>query len=500
MGKTTDDGAATVKLRLMRESLRWRLILATACTICLALFLTGWVLQRLFHDHVTQQFAQTLEIRLNQVAARLEMDADGAPSINSDLLSDPRWRQPYSGLYWQIDQIAPADVPANQSVNLVQNGVLRSRSLWDATLILPLDALADGRAHRHIIPGPNHQTLITLERAIRMDESGGKPPWRLIVAADTARLDQAISRFSGLLALSLSILFALLMLAAFLQIHVGLAPLRHLRTALRQIQHGKAQQLLGHYPQEVQPLVEDFNQVLNRNAEIVARSRSQAGNLAHAIKTPLAVLQQAGELARQNPHTQKLARVLLEQVEIAGRQVNWHLARSRAAAAGVPGYVTPLAPTLASLIRAMKIVYAERGIEIDWTAPPPTVVFAGEIQDLQEMLGNLLDNACKWARNRVVIKTTCQSTELSIDIMDDGPGISPKVVNSVLLRGIRLDESIPGSGLGLSIVNELSTLYRGTLKLSTAPVLGGLRACLTLPAVPCDQEENLRDSDDPLCS
>ena len=478
-----------MKLRFMLESIRWRLALTMACTMCIALFLTGWVLHRLFHDHVVQQFAQTLETRLDQVTAELETDEDGRPRIDPDQLKDPLWQHPYSGLYWQVDRIRSGSAPANPAENDAQAGVLRSRSLWDVTLNLPPDVLADGRTHRHEIQGPNNQFLIALERVVHTDESDGNQ-WRLIVAANMTsveHVERAVSKFSGLLALFLGVLLVLLMLAAILQIHVGLAPLRRLQVALRQIRHGRAHQLSGRYPQEVQPLVDDFNQVLNRNAEIVSRSRSQAGNLAHAIKTPLAVLQQAGELALQSPEapeTQELARLLLEQVEIATRQVNRHLAHSRAAAAGVPGHATELTPVLASLVRTMKMVYAERSIEIDWEPPPSSAVFAGEVQDLQEMLGNLLDNACKWARSRVVIETACQSAELIIDIGDDGPGISPEAVNSVLLRGVRLDESTPGSGLGLSIVTELATLYRGRLEFSSSPRLGGLQARLVLPAVP----------------
>jgi len=487
-----------VKLRRIRESIRWRLALAMACAMCAALFLTGWALQRLFHEHVTQQFAQALEIHLDQVTAGLETDENGSPRIDPEQLeqlNDPLWQEPYSGLYWQVDRIKSADASAGQTAKHAQTGILRSRSLWDATLILPQDALADGRTHQHVITGPNQQTLMTLERAVHTDESD-ENQWRLIVAADMASVEQALAGFSGLLALSLGILFVLLMLAAILQIHVGLAPLRRLRAALRQIRRGKAHQLSGRYPQEVQPLVDDFNQVLSRNAEIVSRSRTQAGNLAHAIKTPLAVLQQAGELALQTPETQELAQLLLEQVDIAGRQVNWHLAHSRAAAAGVPGHATPLAPVLASLIQTMKMVYAERNIEMDWEAPAPPVVFAGETQDLQEMLGNLLDNACKWARGRIVIETACHATELTIDIGDDGPGMLPEVVNSALLRGVRLDESTPGSGLGLSIVTELATLYRGRLEFSSSPSLGGLQVRLILPAVPGEQEMDSGDSAD----
>ncbi|MCL2076159.1 MAG: sensor histidine kinase [Betaproteobacteria bacterium] len=477
-----------MKLPLMRDSIRWRLALATAATMCVALFLTGLVLHKLFHDHVARQLAQTLEIRLDQVTAEFETDEDGMPRIEQDQLNDPLWQQPYSGLYWQVDRIQSAQQNANET------GVLRSRSLWDATLAIPPDALADGRTRRHEIPGPNQQTLMALERAVYTDEFN---QWRLIVAASMANLEQveqAVAEFSGLLVLSLGVMFVLFMLAAILQIHVGLAPLRRLRAALLRIRHGKAQQLPGRYPQEVQPLVDDFNQVLSRNAEIVSRSRYQTGNLAHAIKTPLAVLQQAGELALQAPETEGLAQLLLEQVEIAGRQVNWHLARSRAIAAGAPGHATPIAPVLVSLTRAMSMVYAERGIEIDWKPPAPTTIFAGEIEDLQEMLGNLLDNACKWARSKVVIEIACQSTELIIDIGDDGPGILPEVMNAALSRGVRLDESIPGSGLGLSIVTELATLYRGRLLFSSSPNLGGLQARLVLPSVPYGTDDSANGS------
>ncbi|MDR2924858.1 MAG: sensor histidine kinase [Azoarcus sp.] len=478
-----------MKLRPIQKSIRWRLALAAACMMFVALFLTGWALRGLFHDHVRQQFTQALESRLDQVTAALEMDAGGMPRIEAGALGGPLWQEPYSGLYWQVERMLPANASASRGADLPQESVLRSRSLWDATLALPPDALADGRVHQHEIRGPNRQPLMALERAVRAGEQVGSP-WRLIVAADMSSVNDADARFSGLLALSLGILFALLLLGAILQIHVGLAPLRRLRSALRHIRQGQAQQLLGHYPQEVQPLVEDFNQVLARNAEIVSRSRSQAGNLAHAIKTPLAVLQQAGEAAREDNETRELAQLLLEQVSIAGRQVNWHLARSRAMAAGTPGHATPLAPVLASLVRAMKMIYAERGIEIAYD-PPPTAVFAGEAQDLQEMLGNLLDNACKWAKSRVAIEVACHAAELTVCIADDGPGMSPEAVLLAQQRGVRLDESTPGSGLGLSIVTELATLYRGSLAFSRSPELSGLRARLILPAVPNREESAL---------
>ncbi|GGY19412.1 sensor histidine kinase [Paludibacterium paludis] len=460
----------------MRDSLRWRLLIATAVTVCLALTLTGWSLHRLFHDHVTRQFAQTLEAQLDQLTARLDFDERGMPIISAGQLSDPRWVRPFSGLYWQVDRV-PANRPAHP-------GELRSRSLWDLTLTLPDDALADGQIHRHEIPGPAGQRLMALERTVHGEDTT-QEGWRLTVAGDMGPTEAAIADFSGLLALSLGILFVLLMAAAMVQVHVGLAPMRDLRRALRRIEQGKARRLEGRFALEVRPLAEDFNHVLARNADLVERARTQAGNLAHAIKTPLAILRQAAEVPGESSDgTRPLADLVKEQVDLAGRQVNWHLARARAAAAAaVPGHATDTGKVIASLVHAMRLVHAEHRLTIRCDMPPDAALFAGEEQDLQEMLGNLLDNACKWARTCVTVGAMARDNTLAIVIEDDGPGIPPEAVDTAMRRGMRLDESVPGSGLGLSIAAELAELYHGGLTLD-ASEMGGVRATLRLPAIP----------------
>ena len=455
-------------------SLRWRLLAATLVALTLALVLAGVFLSGLFRDHVLRQFAGALTAQLDQVTARLDFDPGGQPRLDAQTLSDPRWTRPYSGLYWQVDAVGSG----------ARRGVLRSRSLWDSQLTVDDDALVDGAIHRHEIRGPDGASLLVVERTVRRDAAAAAR-WRVVVAADLRETEAAADRFNGILTASLLVLSGLLCAAALVQVRLGLAPLRTLKQALANVREGRTQRLEGRFPQEVQTLIDDFNTVLDRNAEVVARARMQAGNLAHAIKTPLAAMAQ--EAANQAPAGAPagLAALVREQVEVARRQVDWHLARSRAAAAqGVPGALVVLEPVVAGLLRVMERVHAARHLDLAWEPQRDGLRFAGEMQDLQEMLGNLLDNACKWAGSVVRVSAAAagegQATHLLLVVEDDGPGIQADQRAAVVARGARLDESMPGSGLGLAIVQELAGLYGGTLSLGTSP-LGGLRAELRLP-------------------
>ncbi|MEZ5706422.1 MAG: ATP-binding protein [Burkholderiaceae bacterium] len=228
-------------------------------------------------------------------------------------------------------------------------------------------------------------------------------------------------------------------------------------------------------------MIDDFNGVLDRNAEVVARARTQTGNLAHGLKTPLAVLGQAAEQAPPPPADQ-LARLVGEQVAIARRHIDWHLARARVAAANrLPGLRTPVSPVIDGLLRVMRRISAASELTFTSNHPPIEWAFAGEEQDLQEMLGNLLDNAGKWARSRVEVAVSRQADQLEIRVEDDGPGIARALRDTALSRGGRLDERVPGSGLGLAIVAELVDLYGGRISLESSP-LGGLMARVVLPA------------------
>ena len=462
------------------RSLRFRLLTATLSALAVALVLAGLLLSSLFRDHVMRQFSQALTAQLDQITARLEFDAAGQPQIDPQTLSDPRWSRPYSGLYWQIDGAG----------QVRQRGALRSRSLWDATLSPPNDVLADGVVHVHEGIGPDGAALLLVERTVRQDGGGDAAvgaPWRLIVAADLGETVAAVERFNGVLAASLATLFLLLCAAALAQVAIGLAPLRALQRTLAGVHAGTSPRLDGRFPSEVQPLVDDFNAVLERNSEVVARARTQAGNLAHAIKTPLAAMSQAAAVAlRRSGAGAELAALVEEQVGIARRHVDWHLARARAAAAqGVPGARVPVQPVIHGLVRVLERVHAERGIALRCMPMAPDLAFAGEVQDLQEVLGNLLDNACKWARHEVQVSAASlgsgPGSRLQVVIDDDGRGIEPDRRESVMARGARLDESVPGSGLGLAIVNDLVGLYGGGIRLQAAPT-GGLRVEVELPS------------------
>lgn len=451
-------------------SLRWRLLAATLAAVAVALSLAGVLLQGLFRDHVMRQAEADLLRQLDLLTARLVVDATDRPRVDAAALADPRWQQPYGGLYWQVDRQTPA--PAS--------GVLRSRSLWEDTLALPQDEPAQGEVHRHTLPGPQGSELRVLERTVRVGAADSA--WRLGVAADLTETDAAVARFRGQLIISLAVLLVLLGLAAWAQVAVGLRPLRDLRAALAALRDGRAHRLPSGLPAEVQPLVDDFNRVLARQEGHLNRARTQAGNLAHALKTPLAVLDQLATQAK--PPTDWRAQVR-EQVALARRHVDWQLAQARASAAGQRrGHRTEVEPTGNALLRVMDKVHAQRHLDLGAHWPREPLVFAGEEPDLQELLGNLLDNACQWAQSSVaLIGQRLPNDRLVLCVDDDGPGIAPEAREQALARGGRLDERTPGSGLGLAIAQDLARRYEGSLALEESP-LGGLRVRVELPAAP----------------
>jgi signal transduction histidine kinase len=273
-----------------------------------------------------------------------------------------------------------------------------------------------------------------------------------------------------------------LLAAAGVQVHLGLKPLRTLERVVQSLRSGNTRRLEGAFPSEVTPLVQDFNRVLDQNDEGVERARHLAGNLAHAIKTPLSVIANlADESATDRP---VLSRQLREQVNQMRDQVDWHLSRARRSSIGVPGQTTDVGPVIEGLVRVMRKVHGHRDdrteLLVELTPFDPQLRFAGEHQDLQEMVGNLLDNACKWARRHVRVQVAQEDETLRISIDDDGPGLTEDQRQAVFARGVRADERAPGSGLGLAIARDTAALYRGQVRLGPS-AFGGLRAELLLP-------------------
>lgn len=448
-------------------SLRLRLWVGTLAWMLLSIALTGWALRALFQDHITQQLKAQLVVQLDQLSAAVDWTPQGGAAV-APVRGDARLAQPLSGLYWQVDQLGARP----------QTGIARSRSLWDDVLALP-DSRADSPANGYRLldlRDAHGHALLAVARTLQLPEDDA-PPLRLIVAGDTALLAEPLQRFTRLLLMALGLLALGLALAAAVQLQLALRPLQRLRAQLTRVRSGQTAQIEGAFPQELQPLVHEFNHVLAENADIVQRARTQAGNLAHAVHTPLSVLANAAA-QEQSP----LAQLVTEQVASASRQVDYHLARARAAAAvRATGLSTPVLPPLQALLRTMQRLHVDRQLVFELAPQALDGAFRGEEQDLYELLGNLIDNAGKWARARVVVDVQREGDQLCFTVDDDGPGIPEALRHRMFERGVQLDEQRPGAGLGLDIVRALAQTYGGSVQALTSP-LGGARLRLTLPS------------------
>ncbi len=446
-------------------SLRRRLLLGAALWIAVALLLSGLLIAWLLTRAVEAQVYDRLEAELDRLVAAIGVAPDGALTV-APRPADPAFAQPYSGRYWQI---------GGPRLSAPDSVVARSRSLWDGVLRLPDDTLLDGQLHRHGGAGPDGAPLIVVEQAVV--PAGLDTRLRVAVAANRAAVTEITRPAIVTLAVSLVVLAAGLIVAAWLQVAAGLKPLDRLRRAVARIAGGEATALGGGWPAEVAPLAGELDRVLESNQRMVDRARRQAGDLAHALKTRLAVA--ANE-------TEALARVdaaaaarLHEELTAARRLLDRHLARARAGSAA-PGRRRRV-PAAEVVGRVAEVVarLSPRRLEIA-RALDPEAAFLGERADLEEIAGNLLDNAAKWARGQVRVRLTRSGGHLCLAVADDGPGIPPAERARVLAPGVRLDEQAPGSGLGLAIVRDLAEAYGGELRLAESD-LGGLEASVTLP-------------------
>ena len=340
---------------------------------------------------------------------------------------------------------------------------------------------ADAEYRQGYAKGPEDQELRLVERDIDLGTDGR---YLIAVAGDASEIDDETASFERTIIITFTALTLALLLTTALQVRFGLAPLTRISESLAAIRSGRAERLQGKFPVEIAPLARETNALIDANREIVERARTHVGNLAHALKTPLSVIVNEAAARGNDP----LACKVLEQTDIMRDQVARQLERARLAARStVVGTSVEVPPVVTALARTMEKLYRARDIAIDIDVPEHAR-FRGEQQDLEEMVGNLVDNGCKWAQSRVAIEVmadqptaaTAAKPRVRIIVDDDGPGLSPAEREQVALRGQRLDETKPGSGLGLSIVVELAGLYGGVLTLGTAPI-GGLRAELALP-------------------
>ncbi|HQX80578.1 MAG TPA: ATP-binding protein [Vicinamibacterales bacterium] len=320
---------------------------------------------------------------------------------------------------------------------------------------------------------------------------GGALLWSLgLFAIGGLIMTQALQRHSGAPQIvhrvflhvgPVTILAVLLLIIGLIQVTRGVSPVAQLRHRLSSIHKGHARRVDGDFPSEVQPLVDDLNVLLAQRDKVVERAQAKAGDLAHGLKTPLAVLLQEAETAEHGGHAD-IGAAIRQQVDRMQRQMDYHLAHARAAASGAaPGTRCDVADATEGLARTLRRLYADRNLTITLSVSPAHAVRV-ERADLEEMLGNILDNACKWAASSVSLSTTHTESSIVITVDDDGPGVEEAMCEAVLQRGVRADQTAPGSGFGLAIVRDLAEVYGGGIKLSRSP-LGGLRATLMLPAI-----------------
>lgn len=453
-----------------RYSLGARLFLSAALCCALVLVLAGFGLTTFYRRSAERGFDERLSVYIKELVADLAAPPEAERQAIGDL-GEPRFDLPLSGWYWQIVRIDG------------ERPVIRtSRSLVGGQLPRLLDqALApNARGLREsYVSGPDDRGLRILEREIDVGEDGR---FTVGVAAPADEIDADIRDFRFALTMTFLLLGLALVASTIIQVRYGLRPLVRLGGAVGAVRKGDAARIAGEYPSDLAPLAGELNQLIDANREILERARTQVGNLAHALKTPLSiVLNEAGSSDEPLPQTVRT------QAAIMRDQVQYYLDRARAAAlSGALGGVTEVAPALDALIRTFTRIAQHRGVTGAHDLPPG-LRFRGEKQDFEEMVGNLLDNAFKWARARVVVSLAPPAPgvgtgRMQLLIDDDGPGLAPEAVEEVLKRGRRLDETTPGSGLGLSIVVDLARLYGGELALEAAPQ-GGLRARLTLPSV-----------------
>jgi signal transduction histidine kinase len=455
------------------NSLALRLFLSATAVTVVILLITGVVLSTLYREGVERSFDRRLDVYLKTLVAEVSAPEDSEKLPQS--LGEPLFDLPLSGWYWQTTKLTGS-----------KPEVKSSRSLWDTGLPhledLRVPIGADGTRKRYV-PGPEDQRLRLVERTVDLGEEGR---YLVAVAGDAQEVEDETQSFDRALIMTFGILATALLLTTMFQVRFGLAPLKRISAALAAIRAGKAERLEGKFPEEIAPLARETNALIEANREIVERARTHVGNLAHALKTPLSVI--VNEAVGRGEDV--LAVKVREQAAVMRDQVQHHLERARLAArATVIGTVTEVAPVVTALARTMEKIHRDRGIAIDVEAAP-VAKFRGERQDLEEMIGNLVDNACKWAQSRVAIEVitaraegAVESHTLRVVVDDDGPGLTASERERIQVprRGNRLDETKPGSGLGLSIVTDLAALYGGALTLGTAPI-GGLRAELVLPA------------------
>jgi len=455
---------------LKNRSLARRLLVGAVIWCLVVLFGGAFMLTAVYRAQTMELLEQDINASLVALSRAVIGTDDGSLQADrSRLPADPRYETPLSGHYWAIAAFETSQRLSDQDI--------RSNSLWkdDLPLTDPLvqaALAAPGATQFADIEGPAGERLRVGVRVIVLETRDRRA--LLFAGADQAETDQGARRFLILLIGAMAFLAGGVLIAMVVLARLVLNPLKRVENDVAQIREGERTRLDSDYPAEVSDLTRELNKLLDHNREIVERAHTHVGNLAHALKTPLAILR--NEANGDTP----LDELVRRQVETMHTSVSHYLHRARAAAQAQPLRArTQLAPVLDAMARMLNRLFEDKGVEVT-TDCDGDVVFRGEKQHLDEMLGNLMENGCKWARARVAVSVEDRPDALVIHVDDDGRGLPVEERAAALGRGVRLDETAPGSGLGLSIVSELAEIHSGTLELSESP-LGGLRASLRFP-------------------
>lgn len=458
-------------LDLRRRSLVRRLVLIAGIWTLLVVLVAGVFLTAQFRTAAIRRFDQSLAVLTDDLYAGSTVE-DG--QLRAPVLTDIRATRAYSGRYWVI---------LDKTLDGAMRPVERSRSLFDSDLMLSSDQIdrldaQPGQTQYFNMRGPQDKPLRAAAILARLP--GYADPVVFLAAEDRTPIDADADRFAGVTAIALAILAVGLILATVVQVRFGLTPLFRLRREVASVRRGKAEKVEGIYPDELEPLARELNALLAHNQEVVERQRTHVGNLAHALKTPLSVM-----LTEASQQPGQLAEVVERQAQTMREQVDHHLRRARAAARSqTSGERTPVEPILDELAVTLERIFQDksegRGVEIDWRCPED-LCFQGEKQDFLEVVGNVMENAGKWCKGKIRVEAVpVGEARMTVTVDDDGPGLPPEERAQALKRGQRLDENAPGSGLGLSIVDELTRAYGGAVQLGESP-MGGLRVILDLP-------------------
>ena len=457
------------------NSLAVRLFITSTTIALIVLALAAWQLIAQYRSTIESNFDERLKANLSLLIEQSLQENTDTPKKPAQF-GGFAFTLPGSGWYWQIEPLDEPNKPIYKSISLGSKALKEEkreglREEKDGTTIFYLQ-------------NPEGERVRAMERLIQLGNAETPKNYAYIVTGDSSEIEDDVTDFAAMLALSFLLLGSGLILATYLQVKIGLQPLKVVERGLTDVRAGKTDKLEGEFPAEIAPLQTEINNLIKSNMTIIERARTHVGNLAHALKTPLSVINNECH-SKDDAFSQKIA----EQTSLMKSQITHHLDRARMAAhVGIVGTITELSPTLKKLERALTRIYQDKGLNFKMTCPE-TFKFAGEQQDFEEIVGNLLDNAFKWANKEVICtvysqqegKTKSGQKSFILTIDDDGPGLSTEQQQEVQKRGKRLDESVPGTGLGLSIVSDLVELYGGEIELSKAPI-GGLRVKIQLPA------------------